>query len=119
MRQLIFMLIVLLSPLKMMAQWGFDVVSVEAYINDHNVAVKQEIDKNRPPCEEQNWQDGSKIANEIHSAISCNLVECRCHKKHTFLQQELRLGNIVRNHMGITHKGSCNRSNKICGFLNF
>ena len=35
MRQLIFMLIVLLSPLKMMAQWGFDVVSVEAYINDH------------------------------------------------------------------------------------
>lgn len=29
------MLIVLLSPLKMMAQWGFDVVSVEAYINDH------------------------------------------------------------------------------------
>jgi len=32
---LIFMLIVLLSPLKMMAQWGFDVVSVEAYINDH------------------------------------------------------------------------------------
>ena len=35
MRKLIFMLIVLLSPLKMMAQWGFDVVSVEAYINDH------------------------------------------------------------------------------------
>ena len=35
MRQLIIMLIVLLSPLKMMAQWGFDVVSVEAYINDH------------------------------------------------------------------------------------
>lgn len=35
MRQLIFMLIVLLSPLKMMAQWSFDVVSVEAYINDH------------------------------------------------------------------------------------
>lgn len=35
MRQLIFILIVLLSPLKMMAQWGFDVVSVEAYINDH------------------------------------------------------------------------------------
>lgn len=29
------MLIALLSPLKMMAQWGFDVVSVEAYINDH------------------------------------------------------------------------------------
>lgn len=29
------MIIVLLSPLKMMAQWGFDVVSVEAYINDH------------------------------------------------------------------------------------
>lgn len=29
------MLIVLLSPLKMMAQWSFDVVSVEAYINDH------------------------------------------------------------------------------------
>ena len=35
MRKLIFMIIVLLSPLKMMAQWGFDVVSVEAYINDH------------------------------------------------------------------------------------
>lgn len=35
MRKLIFMLIALLSPLKMMAQWGFDVVSVEAYINDH------------------------------------------------------------------------------------
>lgn len=35
MRLLIFMLIVLLSPLKMMAQWSFDVVSVEAYINDH------------------------------------------------------------------------------------
>lgn len=35
MRKLIFMLIVLLSPLKMMAQWGFDIVSVEAYINDH------------------------------------------------------------------------------------
>ena len=35
MRKLIFMLIVLLSPLKMMAQWSFDVVSVEAYINDH------------------------------------------------------------------------------------
>lgn len=35
MRKLIFILIVLLSPLKMMAQCGFDVVSVEAYINDH------------------------------------------------------------------------------------
>lgn len=35
MRKLIFILIVLLSPLKMMAQWSFDVVSVEAYINDH------------------------------------------------------------------------------------
>lgn len=35
MRKLILILIVLLSPLKMMAQWGFDVVSVEAYINDH------------------------------------------------------------------------------------
>src|SRR5574344_153737 len=35
MRQLIFMLIVLLSPLKMMAQGGFDVVSVQAYRNDH------------------------------------------------------------------------------------
>lgn len=35
MRKLFLMLIVLLSPLKMMAQWSFDVVSVEAYINDH------------------------------------------------------------------------------------
>ena len=35
MRQMIFMVIGVRSPLKMMAPWGADVVSVEAYINDH------------------------------------------------------------------------------------
>lgn len=35
MKQLILIVMVLLAPIKAFAQWGFDVVSIEAYIEDH------------------------------------------------------------------------------------
>ena len=35
MKQLLILILIILAPIKSMAQWSFDVVSVEAYINDH------------------------------------------------------------------------------------
>ena len=35
MKQLLLLILIILAPIKSMAQWSFDVVSVEAYINDH------------------------------------------------------------------------------------
>lgn len=35
MKQLLILILMILAPIKSMAQWSFDVVSVEAYINDH------------------------------------------------------------------------------------
>lgn len=35
MKHLLLLILILFGPIKAMAQWGFDVVGVEAYINDH------------------------------------------------------------------------------------